>query len=77
MLAGIRLCLMDTVTIKITGMKDAECVRIVANAIQDLPHIGHLELSLERGEAIVEHGRLIDAGDIQRAIEDAGYSAEI
>ena len=68
---------METLVFKITGMKDAECVRTVANAIQDLPHIGHIELSLESGEAKVEHGRLIGAEDIQRAIEDAGYSAEI
>jgi copper chaperone len=72
-----RLRSMDTLIIKITGMKDAECVRAVANAIQDLPHIGHIEISLERGEASVDHGRLIGADDIQRAIEDAGYAAEI
>lgn len=72
-----KLQIMDTLIIKITGMKDAECVRAVANAIQDLPHIGHIEISLERGEAIVEHGRLISSEDIQRAIEDSGYTAEI
>ena len=72
-----RLRPMDTLVIKITGMQDAECVRAVANAIQDLPHIGHIEISLERGEASVDHGRLIGAEDIQRAIEDAGYSAEL
>ena len=68
---------METILIKITGMKDEDDVRTVANAIQDLPHIGHIEISLERGEASVDHGRLIGAEDIQRAIEDAGYSAEI
>ena len=72
-----RLRPMDTLVIKITGMQDAECVRAVANAIQDLPHIGHIEISLERGEASVDHGRLIGAEDSQRASEDAGYSAEI
>lgn len=68
---------MDTLIIKISGMKDENCVRTVANAIQDLPHIGHLELSLEKGEASVEHGRLVEPGDILQAIEDAGYSASI
>ena len=68
---------MDTLIVKISGMKDEDCVRAVANAIQDLPHIGHIEVSLEKGEASVEHGRLIGPDDIVRAIEDAGYPAAI
>ena len=66
---------MDTLTIKISGMKGEDCIRAVANAIQDLPHIGHIEISLEKAEAIVEYGRLIDPDDIVQAIEDAGYPA--
>ena len=68
---------MDTVIVKISAMKDEDCVRAVANAIQDLPHIGHIEVSLAKGEASVEHGRLIGQEDIVRAIEDAGYPAAI
>jgi len=66
---------MDTLTIRISGMKDEECVRAVANAIQDLPNIGHLEISLEKGEASVEHGRFVTPDDILQAIVDAGYDA--
>ena len=66
---------METLTIKISGMKDADCVRTVANAIQDLPHIGYLEISLEKGEAELEYGNFISPGDILQAIEDAGYPA--
>ena len=66
---------MDTIIIKIIGMKDAECIRTIANVIQDLPHIGAIEISLKRAEARVEHGRLIEVNDIPRAIEDAGYRA--
>lgn len=66
---------MDTIIIKIIGMKDAECIRTIANVIQDLPHIGAIEISLKRAEARVEHGRLIEVDDIPRAIEDAGYRA--
>jgi len=40
-----------------------------------LPHIGHIEVSLEKEQAIVEYGRLIEPDDIVRAIEDAGYPA--
>lgn len=67
---------METITIRITGMQDAEDVRAVANAIQDLPSIGHIELSLEQGQATVEHGRFVDPEDIVRAIVDAGFAAE-
>ena len=66
---------METITIKISGMRDEECVRAVANAIQDLPRIGHIEVSLEKGEASVEHGRFVSPDDILQAIVDAGYDA--
>ena len=66
---------MDTLIIKIGGMKNEECVRAVANAIQDLPSIGHVEVSLEKGEASIEHGRFVSPEDIVRAIVDAGYEA--
>ena len=66
---------METIVIRISGMKDEECVRIVANAIQDLPSIGHLEVSLDKGEARVEHGRFVSPDDILQAIMDAGYEA--
>ena len=66
---------METLAITITGMKDEDDVRAVANAIQDLPHIGQLDISLERGTAQVEFGRFISPEDILRAIEDAGFAA--
>ncbi len=66
---------METITIKISGMRDEECVRAVANAIQDLPSIGHIEISLDKGEASVEHGRFVSPDDILQAIVDAGYDA--
>lgn len=68
---------MEPLIISIKGMKDEDCLRAVANAIQDLPHIGHVNISLEHGQASVEHGRLISPEDIARAIEDAGYHAEL
>lgn len=67
---------METIVIRISGMKDEECVRAVANAIQDLPSIGQIDVSLETGEAKIEHGRFVSPEDILRAIVDAGYGAE-
>lgn len=66
---------METIIIRISGMKDEEGVRLIANAIQDLPSIGHLEVSLEKGEACVEHGRFVSPDDILQAIVDAGHEA--
>lgn len=67
---------METLHFKISGLKDENCVRTLANAIQDLPNIGHIEISLEKGEASVEHGRFVSPDDILHAIVDAGFEAE-
>lgn len=57
----------------IVGMKDEHCLRTVMNAIQDLPGIGWLEISLESGAASVEHGNFVSEGDIRQAVEEAGF----
>ena len=67
---------MQTLLFKISGLKDEDGVRTLANAIQDLPGIGHLEISLEKGEASVEHGRFVSPDDILQAIVEAGFAAE-
>ena len=67
---------MDTLLLKIRGLRDETCVRTLANAIQDLPNIGHMEISLEKGEASIEHGRFVSPDDICQAIFDAGFEAE-
>lgn len=67
---------MDTLLFKINGLQDEASVRTLANAIQDLPNIGHLEISLEKGEARVEHGRFVSPDDIRQAIVDAGFEAD-
>ncbi len=66
---------METLLFKIIGLKDETCVRTLANAIQDLPNIGHIEISLEKGEASIEHGRFVSPDDIVQAIADAGFEA--
>jgi copper chaperone len=66
---------METLLFKINGLKDETCVRTLANAIQDLPNIGHIEISLEKGEASIEHGRFVSPDDIVQAIADAGFEA--
>ncbi|WP_341647897.1 heavy metal-associated domain-containing protein [Thauera humireducens] len=65
---------MQTTTLTITGMRDEQCLRLVTNAIQDLPGIGYLEISLETGQAMIEHGVFVSPADIYQAVEDAGFS---
>lgn len=65
---------MQTVLIKIAGMKNEECVRLVTNAIQDLPGIGHVALSFITGEVRVAHGPMVSEEDIRQAIVDAGFT---
>lgn len=63
---------MQTAEFTIIGMRDEQCLRSVVNAIQDLPSIGHVEVSLETGLATIEHGGLLE-GDIRQAVEDSGF----
>lgn len=68
---------MTTVTtLRLTGLHDAERLRLAMNALQDLPHIGHIEVSPETGELAIEHGRLVSEADIRQALADAGFEAE-
>lgn len=67
---------MQNLLFKVSGLSDERCVRTLANAIQDLPSIGHIEISLEKGEASIEHGRFVSPDDILQAIVDAGFEAE-
>ena len=68
--------IMQNLLLKIIGLKDETCVRTLANAIQDLPSIGHIEISLEKGEASIDHGSFVSPDDIIQAIADAGFEAE-
>ena len=67
---------MQILHLKITGLKDETCVRALANAIQDLPSIGHIEISMEKGEVMVEHGSFVSPDDVLQAIVDAGFEVE-
>lgn len=64
---------MPTTTLTINGIRSDDCLRTVMNAIQDLPGIGHAEVSLATGAATIEHSPLVSEADIRAAIEDAGY----
>lgn len=67
---------MTTSVIKVSGMSCQGCVRSVAGVLQALPGVSGVEVSLERGEARVEHDAA-QAGlaEIKRAVVEAGFEA--
>ena len=67
---------MNTCEFTILGLRDEQCLRTVCNAIQDLPGIGLMDISLETGAASIEFGRFLSEGDIRQAVEDAGFTTE-
>ena len=68
---------MHTVTtVRLSGLHDAGRLRLAMNALQDLPHIGRIEVSPDTGELEIEHGRLVSEADIRQALAEAGFEAE-
>ncbi len=67
---------MPSTEFTIKGMRDEQCLRLVTNAIQDLPGIEHLEISLDSGAAEIEHSRFVSDADIRAAVEEAGYETD-
>ena len=62
-------------TLNVTGMSCDHCVRAVTAALEKVLGVEGVEVSLERGEAIVE-GRP-DPAALLAAVESEGYSAEV
>ena len=68
---------METSVIKVGGMSCQGCVRSVTSVLQALPGVSGAEVSLERGEARVEHDAdKVGLVEIKRAVVEAGFEAE-
>jgi copper chaperone len=65
---------METV-IKVGGMSCGGCVKSVTNVLQGLPGVSKAEVSLEKGEARVEHDASASREAMKQAIVDAGFEA--
>lgn len=61
--------------LKVEGMTCDHCVMAVTKALQRVPGVERVEVSLERGEARVEGGA--DPKALLRAVEEEGYRAEV
>ncbi|MDO8930761.1 MAG: cation transporter [Rhodocyclaceae bacterium] len=67
---------METTILKVGGMSCGGCVKSVTGVLQGLPGVAKVEVSLEKGEAMVE----FDPGQVTRAamaevVADAGFEA--
>ena len=64
------------ITLKVDGMTCEHCVATISRALAQVPGVERVvEVSLERGEAIVEGHP--DAGQAIAAVVDEGYAARI
>ncbi len=57
--------------LKVDGMNCAHCVQRVTKAVEALPRVEHVQVSLEAGEVTIEGGP--DEGAVRSAITEAGY----
>lgn len=59
--------------IKIEGMSCDHCVRHVTVALEDIPGVTKVEVSLTDKQAIIESAKEISDEEIKAAIEESGY----
>ncbi len=59
----------------IEGMTCANCVRHVEKALKQLPGISHLEVNLEKHEALIEYDSIaLTHATMASTLKEAGYS---
>lgn len=67
---------MDTVTIKVDGMTCGGCVASVKRVVQAVPGVENVDVSLERGEAVITYdGAKAQPAAFRTAIDAAGFTA--
>ena len=60
-------------TIKISGMSCGHCVMAVTKALQKIPGISNVRVSLEKGEAAFDEERPVAGNTIREAVKKAGF----
>lgn len=63
---------MDKVTLGVDGMSCGGCVSSVEKALERVPGVKHVRVSLKEATAEVE-GEGLDTARLRAAVEDAGY----
>lgn len=67
---------MTDVKLTVSGMKCDGCVESVREALESVSGVEGVEVSLDRGEARVTTDESTGRGELETAVEDAGYSVE-
>ncbi len=66
---------MSDMTLKITGMTCAHCVRAVTQALAQVPGVAKAQVSLESGLAVISG--TADGDDLMLAVTSEGYAATV
>lgn len=64
----------ETVTLPIGGMSCKHCVASVTSALSSLPGVTAVDVSLEKGQAVVA-GSDLDVPALRAVIEELGFDA--
>ena len=67
---------MEKKELKISGMMCEHCVAHVKDALQSIPGVASVEVSLEQGKATVEVNEASD-DQLLEAVKKAGYKAKV
>ncbi len=59
--------------LSITGMSCGHCAKTVAEALENLPGISNVQVSLENQEAVFEADPNTDMEMVKKAVQNAGY----
>lgn len=62
--------------IKVQGMSCGHCVQAVTKALQEVPGVENVQVSLEKAEAAFEASAEVDMQAVKKAVEDAGYTVK-
>jgi copper chaperone len=69
---------MQTETLKVTGMTCDGCTSKVAHALNAIPGVHKVVVSLAAGEAAVRYDEHLTATDqLKSAVKDAGYGVDL
>ena len=68
---------MRKVELKVEGMMCMHCVAHVREALEAVPGVRNVEVSLDEGTAVLEAGMLASDEKLVAAVEAAGYKAKM
>ncbi|MEP7304022.1 MAG: heavy metal-associated domain-containing protein [Acidobacteriota bacterium] len=67
-----------TTRLSVSGMSCASCARHVAQALDAIPGVRHVDVNLQQGEATVKYlAGSVDETALVAAVSNAGYEARV